>query len=196
LAEDAPWSAVRARTDIDRAVLQGLGVTPAALIASGADLDGLVAKGYDAAAIVADQGLGAQLVQKFGRTNVAVAVLNGAEAAVLLAGSHAMDALGLSTRALLRAVSGSGTGDTREEAAAVLFQEAERHARLCLRHRAAGQLPPRHYLSGVPVVELCAAGVDAALLVQRLGIRVEELPAVLGVRTFEEMAPLGIVVQR
>lgn len=196
LPDDAPWPAVRARADVDKSLLDALGAPLSALLASGADLDGLVGKGYDAAAMVADEPLCAQLVQRFGRTNVAVAALTGSEQAVLLAGSHAMNALGLSTRALLRAVATSSTGDAREEAMAVLHQECERHAREALQARARGKLPPRHPLTGIPIVELCAAGVDAAMLTQRLGIRVEQLPAVLGVRTFEEMAPLGIVVQR
>jgi len=196
LAEDAPWSAVRERTDLDRPVLHALGVTPAALLASGADLDGLVSKGFDAAAIVADRALGAQMVQAVGATNVAVAVLTGAEAAVLLAGSTAMEQLRLAPRALLRAVATSGSGDTREESLAVLYQEAERHAVLSLRHRAAGQLPPRHYLSGIPIGELCAAGVDATMLTTRLGIPLSQLPALLGARDYESLAPLGVVVQQ
>ena len=197
LPDDADWAAVRARADVDKPLLDALGATPAQLLASGADLPSLVAKKYDAAAIVSDPALCAQLVQKFGKTNTAVAMLTGAEAAVILAGSPCMEALGLSTRSLLRAVATSSTGDAREEAMCVLLQEHERYAQACARHRRAGNpLAPRHYLSGIPVNELCAVGLDAALLTSRLGIRVHDLPAVLGVREWSELAPLGVIVQQ
>lgn len=185
LPSEAHWEDVAARPELTATVLAALEVQPSALIASGAPLDDLVARGYDAAALVDSALLCTQMSAAYGRVPLACAVLKTSSDAVMLAGSDAADRLGISTRSLLRACAGSA--NARLEAVSVLDQVLARHAQ-----RDVGPIALRHPLSGMPVAEIANLGLDAKLLLERYQIPVGAMPALFDT-DWAGLACVGVV---